>query len=54
MDKAVLRLNTKLIDVLTKQINEIEERIYQLINEDEQLHNHYKRIQSIPWCREKF
>lgn len=48
MDKDVLRLNTKLIDVLTKQINEIENRIYQLICEDEQLHNHYKRIQSIP------
>ncbi|MGL5233398.1 MAG: IS110 family transposase [Empedobacter falsenii] len=48
MDKAVLRLNTKLIDVLTKQINEIEDRIYQLICEDEQLYDHYKRIQSIP------
>lgn len=48
LDKAVLRLNTKLIDILTKQINEIENRIYQLICEDEQLHNHYKRIQSIP------
>ncbi|WP_312068498.1 IS110 family transposase [Empedobacter sp.] len=48
MDKAVLRLNTKLIDILTKQINEIEDRIYQLICEDEQLYDHYKRIQSIP------
>ncbi|MFV0209099.1 IS110 family transposase [Empedobacter falsenii] len=48
VDKAVLRLNTKLIDVLTKQINEIEDRIYQLICNDEQLYNHYKRIQSIP------
>ena len=48
MDKAVFRLNTKLIDVLTKQINEIEDRIYQLICEDEQLYDHYKRIQSIP------
>lgn len=48
VDKAVLRLNTKLIDVLTKQINEIEDRMYQLICNDEQLYNHYKRIQSIP------
>lgn len=48
MDKAVFRLNTKLIDVLTKQINEIEDRIYQLICEDGQLYDHYKRIQSIP------
>lgn len=48
IDKGILRLNTKLIDVLTKQISEIENKIYQLICEDEELNNHYNRIQSIP------
>ncbi|WP_322971946.1 hypothetical protein [Faecalibacter sp. LW9] len=50
MDKAVLRLNTKLIDVLTKQINEIENKIFQLISEDEQLNNHLKEYnQFLVW-----
>lgn len=47
-DKELQLLNDKLISILTKQIEKIEEIIYKLICQEEQLVDQYKRIQSIP------
>lgn len=47
-DKQLQKMNKELMEVLDKQIKAIEEKILDLIKEDEPLNGHYKRIQGIP------
>ncbi|WP_300669516.1 IS110 family transposase [Soonwooa sp.] len=47
-DKDVTKLNKQLILTLDKQIKSIEDKIFELINSNEELKSQYDRIQSIP------